>query len=259
MPRTTLRAKGQLTLPQSVRKAVHLEEGDPIEVEVVDGAIILRPRKLIDPSQAWFWTPEWQEGEREASQDIAAGRVTRYGRGALCRARTRLQVALPTYDFSARFMREYQRLSVKQKAAFRLAIRRFVEDLRHGQFRAALRVRTVRSAQGVFEITGRRTAERPSRMARVPVRARRTSSGGAAGRIRSWTNRRPADPAQSCCHRRYGISSTLPRFEREPTYRCASAAALRGNVRSMTASILPVETRSSSSDSAAPVPCSAPR
>ena len=73
MARTTLRAKGQLTLPPAIRKAAHLEEGDPIEIEVVDGAIILRPRKLIDPSQAWFWTPEWQEGEREASQESAAG------------------------------------------------------------------------------------------------------------------------------------------------------------------------------------------
>jgi hypothetical protein len=25
--------------------------------------------------QAWFWTPEWQEGEREADEDIAAGRT----------------------------------------------------------------------------------------------------------------------------------------------------------------------------------------
>lgn len=23
--------------------------------------------------QAWFWTPEWQAGEREADEDIAAG------------------------------------------------------------------------------------------------------------------------------------------------------------------------------------------
>jgi hypothetical protein len=26
--------------------------------------------------QAWFWTPEWQAGEREADEDIAAGRTT---------------------------------------------------------------------------------------------------------------------------------------------------------------------------------------
>lgn len=32
----------------------------------------------IDPEQAWFWTGEWQEKEREADADLAAGRTTRY-------------------------------------------------------------------------------------------------------------------------------------------------------------------------------------
>ncbi len=31
-----------------------------------------------DTDQAWFWTPEWQEGERRADADLAAGRVTRF-------------------------------------------------------------------------------------------------------------------------------------------------------------------------------------
>ena len=31
-----------------------------------------------DDSQAYFWTPEWQEGERRAHEDIAAGRVHRF-------------------------------------------------------------------------------------------------------------------------------------------------------------------------------------
>lgn len=26
--------------------------------------------------QAWFWTPEWQEGEREVDEHIAGGRTT---------------------------------------------------------------------------------------------------------------------------------------------------------------------------------------
>jgi hypothetical protein len=26
--------------------------------------------------QMWFWTPEWQEGEREVDEHIAAGRTT---------------------------------------------------------------------------------------------------------------------------------------------------------------------------------------
>ena len=31
-----------------------------------------------DSDQAWFWTPEWQAGERMAEADLAAGRSTRY-------------------------------------------------------------------------------------------------------------------------------------------------------------------------------------
>ncbi len=73
-----MRSKGQITLPQEIREAARLEEGDPVKVEVTkDGVIILRPQKLVDASQAWFWTPEWQEGEAAASADIAAGRTTR--------------------------------------------------------------------------------------------------------------------------------------------------------------------------------------
>ena len=32
------------------------------------------PKKLVDKSQAYFWTRKWQEGEREADEDIKAGR-----------------------------------------------------------------------------------------------------------------------------------------------------------------------------------------
>jgi len=35
-------------------------------------------KKGTDPSQAWFWTPEWQAKEREADEDIAAGRGERF-------------------------------------------------------------------------------------------------------------------------------------------------------------------------------------
>jgi antitoxin PrlF len=70
MARMTLRAKGQLTLPDEVRKAANLHEGDLIEVEVKEsGEVILRPLATVDRSQAWFWTPEWQAGEREATEE----------------------------------------------------------------------------------------------------------------------------------------------------------------------------------------------
>ncbi len=33
------------------------------------------PKKLVDKSQAYFWTKRWQEAEKEADEDIRAGRV----------------------------------------------------------------------------------------------------------------------------------------------------------------------------------------
>src|SRR5262245_933484 len=73
MARTTLRAKGQLTLPEAIRVAARVEEGDLLEVEITENGILLRPQKIIDATQAWFWTPEWQAGERQAEADAAAG------------------------------------------------------------------------------------------------------------------------------------------------------------------------------------------
>jgi antitoxin PrlF len=73
--RTTVRAKGQVTLPDEIRKAAHLEEGDLLDAELTEDGILLRPQKVIDATQAWFWSPEWQSGEREAKADRDAGRV----------------------------------------------------------------------------------------------------------------------------------------------------------------------------------------
>ena len=73
MSRTTLRAKGQLTLPEDIRTAARLEEGDLLEAEITDEGILLRPQKVIDATQAWFWTPAWQAGELEASRELELG------------------------------------------------------------------------------------------------------------------------------------------------------------------------------------------
>jgi antitoxin PrlF len=72
----TLRNRGQITLPPAVRDALHVGAGDEILFEVTDGVVVLHAGTWIPRDQAWFWTPEWQAGEREASEDIAAGRTT---------------------------------------------------------------------------------------------------------------------------------------------------------------------------------------
>ena len=71
---TTVRNKGQVTIPADIRRATGLEEGDPVEVEVVEGGILLRPQKVIDATQAWFWSSAWQKSIRRSVEQIEAGK-----------------------------------------------------------------------------------------------------------------------------------------------------------------------------------------
>lgn len=75
--RVKVRPKAQLTLPEEVRRALHIGEGDEVEFAVHnDGTVTIRGYVSIPTDQAWFFTPEWLAGEREADEDLAAGRGT---------------------------------------------------------------------------------------------------------------------------------------------------------------------------------------
>lgn len=71
MTRMTLRAKGQITLPEAIRSAAHLEDGDLPDAKLTEDGILLRPRKVIDATQAWFWSPDWQRGEQASKSTVA--------------------------------------------------------------------------------------------------------------------------------------------------------------------------------------------
>lgn len=74
-----LTSGGQVTLPKEIRNKTNMQPGDFVEVELnEEGQIIMKPKKIIDASQAYFWTEEWQKGERKADEDIRAGRVKRF-------------------------------------------------------------------------------------------------------------------------------------------------------------------------------------
>lgn len=90
---------------------------------------------------------------------------------------------MPTYERLPRFDRDYAALSADEKAAFRRAVEKFVEDLeRDGRFRKGLRVKAVKSAPGVYELTwagdGRATFEfgKPVRAGEVHVVWRRVGT-----------------------------------------------------------------------------------
>jgi len=71
-----------VTLPAFVRKTLGLDEGDLLDVSIRDGEIVLRPKRVIDLSQAWFWSERWQDGEKQAEQDIANGATHVFGDAA---------------------------------------------------------------------------------------------------------------------------------------------------------------------------------
>ena len=72
---TQLRRRSQVTLPSEVVKKMKLQEGDNLDIVIEDDRIIIKPVLVIDRSQAWFWSKNWQEMEREADDDIKHGRV----------------------------------------------------------------------------------------------------------------------------------------------------------------------------------------
>jgi len=71
---------GQVTIPKEIRERVHLEVGDLIEFLVEGNKIVIVPKKLIDADQAWFWTEEWQEKEREADEALRKGEFEEFDR-----------------------------------------------------------------------------------------------------------------------------------------------------------------------------------
>ena len=61
---------------------------------------------------------------------------------------------MPTFERLRRFDRDFAALAPGQRDAFRRTVAKFVEDLEAGRgFRDGLRVKGVRGAPGVFEMT----------------------------------------------------------------------------------------------------------
>ena len=74
---TKLRGRSQITLPSAVVRKLKLSAGDNLDITLEGDKIVIKPVLIIDRSQAWFWSDEWQVKEKEADEDIKAGRVYR--------------------------------------------------------------------------------------------------------------------------------------------------------------------------------------
>ena len=62
--------QGQIRIPKKIMQSLGILQGDYVEVCIENDQIVLKPRKLIDPSQGWYWTKEWQKVEAEVDNEI---------------------------------------------------------------------------------------------------------------------------------------------------------------------------------------------
>ena len=71
-------SKRQVSIPKNIMDALELKPGDEVDFRVEGNTARLVPIKTIKVprDQAWFWTPEWQEKEREADIELATGQYT---------------------------------------------------------------------------------------------------------------------------------------------------------------------------------------
>ena len=76
MSLTKINVRGQLTIPAEMRRVLHCEPGDYVEVTMEQNLLKVVPKVVVDKDHAWFWTKEWQEGEREAGKELKGGKMS---------------------------------------------------------------------------------------------------------------------------------------------------------------------------------------
>ena len=71
-----LKQKSQVTIPAEFARKLNLATGDKLEVEMVEGRLVLTPVVVVPRDQAWFYTQAWQADELVAEEQIKYGKVT---------------------------------------------------------------------------------------------------------------------------------------------------------------------------------------
>jgi AbrB family looped-hinge helix DNA binding protein len=84
-----VRADGSITIPRELREQANLAAGDRVRISHVAGGLFIRPADHDDGDQAWYWTEDWQQGEREADEDAHSANSTVYESGELFEAHLR--------------------------------------------------------------------------------------------------------------------------------------------------------------------------
>jgi AbrB family looped-hinge helix DNA binding protein len=71
MPVSKLSQRRQVVIPQKIWDDLGLQVGDFVEVERVEGTVVIKPKKLVDPG--YVLTPEEEEVVRRGEEQIRRG------------------------------------------------------------------------------------------------------------------------------------------------------------------------------------------
>jgi AbrB family looped-hinge helix DNA binding protein len=120
--------QGQIRIPKKIMQALSIDSGDYVEVDIQEGNIILKPRKLIDPSQGWYWTKEWQQMEAEVDEEIKKDELS-------------------PYQFSKKFKKGYRTLPEEIQKNFGKKLPVFLNNMLH----PSLRVKRIQGTKNIWE------------------------------------------------------------------------------------------------------------
>jgi len=67
----------QIALPRNLAHALNLHINDYLDIEIKDNKIVIEPQVIVPKHQAYFYSPEWQKDEADASNDIKKGKATK--------------------------------------------------------------------------------------------------------------------------------------------------------------------------------------
>jgi antitoxin MazE len=73
-----IKNKYQIVIPEDVRKNLRVQIGDTFDIVAKDGVLILKPVVVIYRAQAYFWSEEWQAGEKKAEAAKKKGKFKEF-------------------------------------------------------------------------------------------------------------------------------------------------------------------------------------
>jgi AbrB family looped-hinge helix DNA binding protein len=76
--RIFVQKRNLISIPREIRDSLNINEGDVLDISLVDNKIIIEPMKLVPSSQAYFWANRTQRDLLDAKEDVESGNTREF-------------------------------------------------------------------------------------------------------------------------------------------------------------------------------------